>query len=115
MRSLIRDLNRLYRSTPADEIDFDPSGFEWVSANDLDNSVLAFLRRAHRSRAMLCVCNFTPVVRHDYRIGAPGAGTCLERLNTDSRTTTEAAMLAIPSVALKPSRFMRTAATGPSP
>ncbi|MBV5325543.1 MAG: alpha amylase C-terminal domain-containing protein, partial [Rhodospirillaceae bacterium] len=82
VRRLIRDLNKLYRSTPAlHEIDFEPSGFEWISANDSDNSVLAFLRRGHdRSRAMLCICNFTPVVRNDYRIGAPGPGTYHERM-----------------------------------
>ena len=67
------------------EIDFEPSGFEWISANDSDNSVIAFLRRGHdRAKAALCVCNFTPVVRHDYRIGVPGPGCYHERLNTDS-------------------------------
>ena len=83
---LIADLNRLYRETPAlHEIDFHPSGFEWISANDSDNSVIAFVRRGNDpSRAMLCVCNFTPVVRSGYRIGVPAAGIYRERLNTDS-------------------------------
>ncbi|WP_301100888.1 1,4-alpha-glucan branching protein GlgB [Propionivibrio sp.] len=87
IRRLIVDLNRLYRDTPAlHEIDFDPAGFEWISANDADNSVLAFIRRGHdRSRAMLCVCNFTPVIRHNYRLGVPGPGLYRERLNTDSK------------------------------
>ena len=87
MQALIRDLNRLYRATPAlYEIDFEPGGFEWISANDTDNSVIAFLRRGRdAARPMLCVCNFTPVVRHGYRIGVPGPGTYRERLNTDSR------------------------------
>jgi len=87
VRRLIGDLNKLYRSTPAlHEIDFDPSGFEWISANDSENSVLAFLRRGKdRSKAMLCVCNFTPVVRQSYRLGVPGPGTYHERLNTDSQ------------------------------
>ena len=84
---LIGDLNRFYRHTPAlYEIDFEPSGFEWISANDSDNSVIAFLQRGHdRERATLCVCNFTPVVRHGYRIGAPGPGADVERINTDSQ------------------------------
>ncbi len=87
MQALIRDLNRLYRATPAlYEIDFEPGGFEWISASDTDNSVIAFLRRGRdAARPMLCVCNFTPVVRHGYRIGVPGPGTYRERLNTDSR------------------------------
>ena len=83
---LIKDLNQLYRTTPAlHELDFAPSGFEWISANDSDNSVIAFIRRGtDRSRAILCLCNFTPVVRHDYRLGAPGPGSYRERINTDS-------------------------------
>ena len=87
IRALIRDLNTLYRKTPAlYEIDFDHHGFEWISANDSDNSVIAFLRRGKDpSRGMLCVCNFTPVMREGYRIGAPGPGTYYERLNTDSQ------------------------------
>ena len=83
---LIKDLNLLYRSAPAlHELDFAPSGFEWISANDSDNSVVAFIRRGtDRSHAMLCVSNFTPVVRHDYRLGAPGPGIYREKINTDS-------------------------------
>ncbi|GHU26227.1 1,4-alpha-glucan branching enzyme GlgB [Betaproteobacteria bacterium] len=86
MQALIRDLNQLYRSTPAlYEIDFEYGGFEWISPNDSDNSVIAFLRRGKdHSRVMLCVCNFTPVVREGYRIGVPGPGVYSERLNTDS-------------------------------
>ena len=86
VQTLIRDLNRLYRETPAlYEVDFEPSGFEWLSANDPENSVIAFLRRSRDgSRVVLCICNFTPVIRHGYRIGAPGPGTYRERLNTDS-------------------------------
>ena len=86
VRCLIRDLNKLYRNTPAlHELDFDPAGFEWISANDSDNSVISFVRRGcDRSHAIVCICNFTPVVRHGYRIGVPGPGEYHERLNTDS-------------------------------
>ena len=86
VRRLIRDLNQLYRHTPAlYEIDFEHQGFEWISANDSDNSVIAFLRYGRdRARTVLCVCNFTPVVRHDYRLGVPGPGRFVERINTDS-------------------------------
>ena len=87
VRRLIRDLNQLYRKTPAlYELDFEPAGFEWISANDSDNSVIAFIRRGYdRSRAIMCVCNFTPVVRHNYRVGVPGLGLFRERMNTDSQ------------------------------
>ena len=87
VQHLIGDLNRFYRETPAlHELDFDPAGFEWISANDSDNSVLAFVRHGRdRSKAIVCVCNFTPVVRENYRLGAPGAGSYHERINTDSQ------------------------------
>ena len=83
---LVKDLNQLYRKAPAlHELDFSPAGFEWISANDSDNSVIAFIRRgSDRARSMICICNFTPVVRHGYRLGAPGPGIYRERINTDS-------------------------------
>lgn len=86
VRRLVKDLNQLYRGQPAlHELDFEPAGFEWIAADDSDNSVLAFMRRGlDASRVMLCVCYFTPVVRHNYRLGVPGPGTYHERLNTDS-------------------------------
>ena len=64
------DLNGLYRSEPAlHQRDFSPEGFEWIDANDNDNSVLTFLRRGEGGRPMLVACNFTPVPRSGYRVG----------------------------------------------
>jgi 1,4-alpha-glucan branching enzyme len=64
----------------------DEASFEWSVGDDRYNSVLAFLRRPSCSGAMplLVVCNFTPVVRHDYLVGVPAAGGWDEVLNTDS-------------------------------
>jgi 1,4-alpha-glucan branching enzyme len=86
VQDLVRDLNRLYRSSPAlHELDCEAAGFEWIESNDTDNSVLSFLRRNRDGdRLVITVCNFTPVVRHDYRLGVPNAGRYLERVNTDS-------------------------------
>jgi 1,4-alpha-glucan branching enzyme len=85
VQSLIRDLNALYRSTPAlYKRDFEPAGFEWVELNDGDNSVIAYLRKADHKPPVLVVCNFTPVVRTDYRVWVPRPGTWRERLNTDA-------------------------------
>jgi 1,4-alpha-glucan branching enzyme len=85
VQSLVRDLNALYRATPAlYQKDGDPSGFEWVEANDGENSVLAFLRHADGAPPALVVCNFTPVVRYGYRLGVPRGGQWRERLNTDA-------------------------------
>ena len=83
---LVHDLNRLYRNTPAlHQRDFDGSGFEWIDHEDAQNSVLTFIRRgADPGVTILVVCNFTPIVRHGYRVGVPAAGSYRERLNTDS-------------------------------
>ncbi len=81
----IRDLNRFYRDTPAlYRMDFSHYGFEWVEAGDADASVIAFLRRDGAGHSVLVVCNFTPVVRHGYRLGVPVGGTWRECLNSDA-------------------------------
>ncbi|HEX4744103.1 MAG TPA: 1,4-alpha-glucan branching protein GlgB [Candidatus Limnocylindria bacterium] len=82
----VADLNRLHRGEPAlHELDFDPAGFEWADHRDAEHSVLAILRHAASGApSVLCVLNFTPVVRHDYRLGVPAAGRWTEVLNTDA-------------------------------
>ncbi len=81
-----QDLNRLYRSDPAlHQLDFDPAGFAWVDFSDADNSVISFLRKGRQSGdEVLVVCNFTPVPRHNYRVGVPAGGFWKELLNSDS-------------------------------
>jgi 1,4-alpha-glucan branching enzyme len=85
IQTLIKDLNTLYRATPAlYRVDFEPAGFEWIAGGDIENSVVSFLRRGDAEDDLaIVVCNFTPVVRHDYRIGAPEAAAYEEVLNTD--------------------------------
>jgi 1,4-alpha-glucan branching enzyme len=87
VRQLVRDLNRVLRSAPAlHEKDFEAAGFEWIDHSDASQSVIAFLRRGRDPRRItVTACNFTPVVRHGYRIGVPQAGRYVERINTDSR------------------------------
>lgn len=86
MQALVRDLNHLYRSQPAlHQVDFHYSGFEWIDFRDADRSVLSFLRRAAEpSDFVVFVCNFTPMVRFEYRIGVPEPGYYRELLNTDA-------------------------------
>ena len=86
IQQLIRDLNHLYSSEPAlHEVDFDWHGFEWIDANDADNSVLSFLRRGKNPEELiLVVLNATPVVRAGYRLGVPQPGYYREILNTDA-------------------------------
>jgi 1,4-alpha-glucan branching enzyme len=82
----VADLNRVYRSEPSlYEQDYDWQGFEWIDANDWENSALAYLRRAtNADDHVVVVCNFTPVVRHGYRVGVPEKTTYKELLNSDS-------------------------------
>jgi len=85
VQSLVRDLNTLYRTTPAlYEIDFDPAGFEWIAWDDRDNSTYSWIRRDLAGAFVIYVANMTPVVRRDYRIGIPAPGRYTELLNTDA-------------------------------
>ncbi len=82
----VRDLNTIYRGRPAlHQLDCDPAGFEWVDANDWDASVITFLRKGREPKdVVLVVCNFTPVPRHNYRVGVPWGGHWEEILNSDA-------------------------------
>jgi 1,4-alpha-glucan branching enzyme len=82
----VRDLNTAYRGEPAlHELDCEPAGFEWVDANDSEQSVLSYLRKGRTAGdVLLVVCNFTPVPRHNYRVGVPQGGPWEEALNSDA-------------------------------
>ncbi len=81
-----RDLNHFYRAQPAlYEQDTDWNGFKWIDPNDADNSVFSYIRFASDPDDFLvCVLNFTPIPRYNYRIGVPKAGIYAEALNSDS-------------------------------
>jgi 1,4-alpha-glucan branching enzyme len=87
LRRWVDELNWLYRREPAlHELDLEPGGFEWIDANDAENSVLSFLRKARSTNDLvLVVCNFTPVPRHNYRLGVPRGGFWQETMNSDAR------------------------------
>jgi 1,4-alpha-glucan branching enzyme len=86
LKRWVSDLNRVYRSEPAlYEHDIDPAGFEWVDCNDAESSVISLLRKGATTQDLvLVVCNFTPVPRMNYRIGAPRGGYWQEILNSDA-------------------------------
>jgi len=86
LQRYVRDLNTCYRGERAlHERDFDGAGFEWIDCHDADQSTLSYLRRARTTQELLVVaCNFTPVPRHDFRIGVPRAGQWNEILNSDA-------------------------------
>jgi 1,4-alpha-glucan branching enzyme len=82
----LRDLNTLYRGRRAlHELDFDGGGFAWVDCSDVQRSVISFLRRGRNpADQLLFVCNFTPTVRENYRVGVPQEGFWKEELNSDA-------------------------------
>jgi 1,4-alpha-glucan branching enzyme len=82
----VTDLNQLYRSEPAlHELDCEPAGFEWIDCNDAEASVISLLRKGKSTGDMILVaCNFTPVPRPNYRVGAPRGGFWREVLNSDA-------------------------------
>ena len=86
IRRWVADLNRLYRQEPAAHAhDFDVTGFEWVDMHDSANSVLCYLRRGSvPADTLLVICNFTPVIRTNYRVGVPEGGFWRELLNSDA-------------------------------
>ncbi|HET6283408.1 MAG TPA: 1,4-alpha-glucan branching protein GlgB [Polyangia bacterium] len=86
LQLLVGELNRLYRSEPSlHERDADPGGFEWIAADDVENSVYAFLRRGRDDEApILAIFNNTPLPRFNYRLGVPVDGRWVEILNTDA-------------------------------
>jgi 1,4-alpha-glucan branching enzyme len=86
VRDLVRDLNVRYRATPALwQRDTDPAGFRWVAVDAADDNVFAFLRYGADGTPLLAVSNFSPVVRHEYRLDVgEEVAAWQEVLNTDA-------------------------------
>ncbi|UUO04827.1 1,4-alpha-glucan branching protein GlgB [Blastopirellula sp. J2-11] len=86
MQQLVSDLNAMYQHEASlYEVDFKGEGFEWIDCDNWEASVAAFMRKAKDPNDFtIAVCNFTPVVYHDYRIGVPKAGSYREIFNSDN-------------------------------
>jgi 1,4-alpha-glucan branching enzyme len=108
LRKWVADLNRTYRQESAlHELDFDPSGFEWIDCNDSQNSTISLIRKGsvqvsgvkgeisptrlepeawnpNPTGTVLIICNFTPLPRFNYRVGVPAGGFWQELLNSDA-------------------------------
>ena len=83
-QSFFRDLNHFYLDTPALwEVDFSWEGFSWISNDDYTQSVIAFRRIDKNGGELVVVCNFVPVERKGYRIGAPTPGIYEEVFSSD--------------------------------
>ena len=87
LTNMIRSLNRHYRAESAlYELEFEEEGFEWIDYQDAVNSTISFLRKGEDDTNMvLVVCNFTPIVRHQYRLGVPVPGSWKEVFNSDDK------------------------------
>jgi 1,4-alpha-glucan branching enzyme len=88
----LRDLNHAYRDEPAlHRLDFSSAGFQWLDADDARNSVLSWVRRSEPEEEggtpseVVVICNFTPIIRQNYRVGVPQAGAWREVLNSDAQ------------------------------
>ncbi len=86
LKKWLRDLNQFYKNEPAlYEWDCDPAGFEWIDCNDAESSVVSLTRKGKTTGTIiLAICNFTPLPRYSYRIGAPRGGLWREALNSDA-------------------------------
>lgn len=87
LKNWVKALNEFYRNTPAlYEQQFDGKGFEWIDHGDHLNSSLSYLRRAKDPEdSVVVIVNFTPVVRHNFRVGVPAGGTYSCILNSDDK------------------------------
>ncbi|MEJ1222247.1 1,4-alpha-glucan branching protein GlgB [Sediminicola sp. 1XM1-17] len=87
VQHLIKDLNTLYKNHPAlYEKQFSEEGFQWIDYGDHENSVLTFMRKGKNKKDDLIIaCNFTPILRLNYRIGVEKTGKLKEIFNTDSK------------------------------
>ncbi|MBA0885455.1 1,4-alpha-glucan branching protein GlgB [Flavobacterium undicola] len=85
VKELIKDLNKLYKSEPAlYQKQFSPEGFEWINYSDHQNAVISYIRKGNNTKDdLIVVCNFTQIVRKNYRIGVPRKGKLTEIFNSD--------------------------------
>jgi 1,4-alpha-glucan branching enzyme len=85
VRSLLSDLNGVYKESPAlYSADTRPEGFRWIDANDSGGNVLSFLRIGEDGSQLACIANFAGTPHHDYRVGLPETGHWREVVNTDA-------------------------------
>ena len=82
VQTLIRDLNSINK-LPAMNENFSYAGYEWLHFDDRENSVISWVRKDSDGSYLVFICNFTPMVRYNYRIGMPEAGLYEEVLNSD--------------------------------
>jgi 1,4-alpha-glucan branching enzyme len=86
MQNYFKSLNTIYKNTPAlYEKGFSGEGFEWISYDDHENCVISYVRKGYKEEEnVIVVCNLTPTVRKNYKIGVPSKGKLVEIFNSDA-------------------------------
>lgn len=85
MYHYFKTLNHFYRKhSELYELDHDSQGFDWIDPHNIEQSIIAFIRRNKANEELIVICNFTPVVYYDYKIGVPQPGTYVEIFNSDA-------------------------------
>jgi 1,4-alpha-glucan branching enzyme len=87
IKKVVTDLNQLYKSQPAlHQKQFSSEGFEWINYSDHQNAVLTYIRKGNNAKEdLIIVCNFTPVVRENYRIGIHQKRNLVPVFNSDNK------------------------------
>jgi 1,4-alpha-glucan branching enzyme len=87
IKKVVTDLNTLYKTQPAlYEKQFSPDGFEWINYSDHQNAIFTFIRKGNTAADdVIVVCNFTEMVRENYRIGLHKEGELTEIFNSDAK------------------------------
>lgn len=87
MQNYVKELNNLYRSEPAlYMLDDSTEGFEWINSISANESIVVFARKTYdRKDTLIFICNFTPVMYEEYKIGVPYHGKYREIFNSDAR------------------------------
>ena len=84
LQNYVKTLNQFYKDHPAFwQVDYSWEGFQWIVPDDYQQSIVAFLRKDAAGKQVLIVCNFTPILREGYTMGAPVSGSYKEILNSD--------------------------------
>jgi 1,4-alpha-glucan branching enzyme len=86
LNKFVHDLNNFYKNeTSLYQIDSEPQCFKWIDINDIEKSIISFLRFDKSGNPLVVVCNFTPVPRYNYKVGVPVSGQWREMINSDAK------------------------------
>ncbi len=86
LQEYVRDLNHFYRAENCLwEMDHQETGFQWIDPHDYSQSIVTFMRKANNQEFIICIANFTPVVRENYCLGVPCPGEYYEVFNSDNQ------------------------------